>query len=158
MKTKGGLSEWIWAGPKYRREPLPLNDWDTGFFERVEIAPASRIVQIGAGDRAMTRRLAAAAPKGFVLALEYGEKQFAEALNTSQSSIPRIEKGEQNLTTNVMERIGKVLGRSILTLHKKSDDFRIIGGRKLSGTITTNTSKNGRRDITRLERRKHGCR
>ncbi len=71
------------------------------------------------------------------------QEAFAKALDTSQSAVARIEKGEQNLTTETLCRISQVLQKKILTLAPDSIDFKIYGGRKLSGEISTNTSKNG---------------
>ena len=70
------------------------------------------------------------------------QQDFAKLLKTSQSAVARIESGNQNLTTNEILKIGEVLHRKIISLDK-SIDFKIIGGKKLSGTIETNTSKNG---------------
>lgn len=70
------------------------------------------------------------------------QAEFAQALKTSQSAIARMEKGEQNFTTDTLQKIGNVLNRSIVSLHE-SIDFKVTGGKKLSGSIETNTSKNG---------------
>ncbi len=70
------------------------------------------------------------------------QQDFAKLLKTSQSAIARIESGNQNLTTNEILKIREVLHRKIISLDK-SIDFKITGGKKLSGEITTNTSKNG---------------
>ncbi len=70
------------------------------------------------------------------------QEDFARELNTSQSSIPRIEKGEQNLTTELLSKIGNVLNHKIVSIND-SIDFKVNGGKKLSGTIKTNFSKNG---------------
>src|SRR3989338_11153423 len=70
------------------------------------------------------------------------QEAFAKALNTSQSSVPRMEKGEQNFTTELLLKISKVLDHQIVSI-KDSIDFRVNGGKKLSGTIKTNFSKNG---------------
>jgi len=70
------------------------------------------------------------------------QKEFAKALNTSQSSIPRIEKGEQNLTTELLSKISDVLNHKIVSI-SDSIDFEVRGGKKLSGIIKTNFSKNG---------------
>lgn len=71
------------------------------------------------------------------------QAEFAKALNTSQSAVARIERGGQNLTVDQLSKIGDVLDRKILSLSDESVDFQIEGGRKLSGTIETNFSKNG---------------
>ena len=70
------------------------------------------------------------------------QEEFAKALNTSQSSIPRMEKGEQNFTTELLLKISNVLDHQIVSI-KDSIDFEVNGGKKLSGTIKTNFSKNG---------------
>ncbi|HYC83014.1 MAG TPA: UDP-N-acetylglucosamine 1-carboxyvinyltransferase [Candidatus Paceibacterota bacterium] len=67
---------------------------------------------------------------------------FAKALNTSQSAVARMEKGGQNFTTAELTKISNVLNRQIVSL-VESLDFKIVGGKKLSGTIQTNCSKNG---------------
>ena len=70
------------------------------------------------------------------------QEQLGEALGTSQSAIARIEKGEQNLTIAMLERIGESLGRGVVTLADGSLDFEIEGGRRLKGTVVVNTAKN----------------
>lgn len=70
------------------------------------------------------------------------QKDFASLLKTSQSAVARFESGRQNLTTNEIKKISKVLGRNLISIDE-SIDFRIRGGKKLHGEITTNTSKNG---------------
>ncbi len=69
------------------------------------------------------------------------QEEFAKALNTSQSSIPRMEKGEQNFTTELLTKISDVLKHKIVSIND-SIDFQVNGGKKLSGTIKTNFSKN----------------
>jgi UDP-N-acetylglucosamine 1-carboxyvinyltransferase len=71
------------------------------------------------------------------------QAEFAKALATSQSAVARIERGGQNLTVDQLSKIGEVLDRKIMSLSDDSVDFQIEGGRKLSGTIETNFSKNG---------------
>ena len=70
------------------------------------------------------------------------QEAFAKALKTSQSAVARMEKGEQNFTTGVLSKISDVLGHKIFSINN-SIDFEIHGGKKLSGTIRTNYSKNG---------------
>lgn len=70
------------------------------------------------------------------------QNDFAKLLNTSQSAVARMEKGEQNMTTSELNKISKALGRKILSI-SDSIDVEIYGGKKLSGTVVTNTSKNG---------------
>ncbi len=68
--------------------------------------------------------------------------ELAKMLKTSQSAIARMEKGEQNFTTETLAKLGRALGRDIITLSSGAMSFRIEGGRKLSGTVRVNTSKN----------------
>lgn len=70
------------------------------------------------------------------------QKDFAKLLNTTQSNIARMESGKQNLTTNELFKISKVLNQRFISL-KNTIDLKITGGSKLSGSIDTNTSKNG---------------
>ncbi len=67
---------------------------------------------------------------------------LAVALGTSQSAVARMEAGKQNFTTKELAKVSIALDRRIVTL-PESTDFRIEGGRKLSGSIATNYSKNG---------------
>ncbi|MBI4836081.1 MAG: UDP-N-acetylglucosamine 1-carboxyvinyltransferase [Candidatus Abawacabacteria bacterium] len=71
------------------------------------------------------------------------QEDFAELIGTSQSAVARMEKGEQNFTTEILTRVSKALNHKIVSLAEGSIDFEIEGGRKLSGEITTNASKNG---------------
>lgn len=70
------------------------------------------------------------------------QEEFAKELGTSQSSIPRMEKGEQNFTTELLNKISNVLNHQIVCLNN-SIDFQVSGGKKLNGIIKTNFSKNG---------------
>ncbi|KKU91656.1 MAG: UDP-N-acetylglucosamine 1-carboxyvinyltransferase [Candidatus Jorgensenbacteria bacterium GW2011_GWA1_48_11] len=70
------------------------------------------------------------------------QEEFAKALGTSQSAVARMERGGQNFTTHVLGKIGRTLEHKIVAL-TNSVDFKIEGGRKLHGAITTNSSKNG---------------
>lgn len=70
------------------------------------------------------------------------QKELADALHTSQSAVARMEKGEQNFTTEILSKISQILKRDIITLGTNTVNFQIEGGRKLSGEITVKTSKN----------------
>lgn len=71
------------------------------------------------------------------------QAELAKKLNTSQSAINRIEKGGQNISLDMLNRISDVLSSPIVTLNQPGTvNFRIEGGQTLSGAITTNTSKN----------------
>ncbi|MBU3922671.1 helix-turn-helix transcriptional regulator [Patescibacteria group bacterium] len=58
----------------------------------------------------------------FIIALEifklrekygYTQKDLAKKLNTTQSVIARIEKGNQNLTINYLNKIAKIFDKSV---------------------------------------------
>jgi UDP-N-acetylglucosamine 1-carboxyvinyltransferase len=68
---------------------------------------------------------------------------LAKALKTTQSAIARIESGKQNVSADMLRRISKALGKNLITLSPGTVNIEIEGGKKLSGTITTSTSKNG---------------
>lgn len=71
------------------------------------------------------------------------QAEFAKALGTSQSAVNRIENGKQNLSIEMLGRISSVLDKEIITIaDPQADNFEIHGGKELSGTITTKTSKN----------------
>jgi UDP-N-acetylglucosamine 1-carboxyvinyltransferase len=70
------------------------------------------------------------------------QDEFAKALTTSQSAVARMEKGDQNFTTGQLMKLSEILGHSIVSVDTTTD-FEIKGGHKLSGSIATNTSKNG---------------
>lgn len=70
------------------------------------------------------------------------QADFAKRLKTSQSAVARMEKGIQNFTAQEIERISLALESKIISVDE-SIDFKIYGGRKLSGVINTNSSKNG---------------
>ncbi len=70
------------------------------------------------------------------------QQELAQNVGTSQSAIARIEKGEQNLSMDMVGKISNALNKSLLTLGNDSMNLEITGGRKLAGTVATNTSKN----------------
>ncbi len=70
------------------------------------------------------------------------QKAFAQAMQTSQSAVARMEKGDQNLSTTQLLKISDVLQHQVVGL-KEGLDFKVTGGKKLHGTAVTNTSKNG---------------
>src|SRR6185295_11408706 len=72
----------------------------------------------------------------------FTQGEFAKALKTSQSAVARMEKGQQNLTTEMLAKISGVLNHEIITLADRSVNFKIEGGHKLSGKVTVNSSKN----------------
>ena len=70
------------------------------------------------------------------------QAQLAAALGTSQSAVNRIEKGGQNISLEMLARIGEVLSSDIVSLNTFGSNLRVEGGRQLSGEITIKTSKN----------------
>ncbi|HEX3787444.1 MAG TPA: UDP-N-acetylglucosamine 1-carboxyvinyltransferase [Pseudonocardiaceae bacterium] len=71
------------------------------------------------------------------------QTQLAEALGTSQSAINRIEQGNQNLSLDLVTRIGQALNSEIVSLgHAGPMHLRVTGGQTLSGSISVKTSKN----------------
>jgi UDP-N-acetylglucosamine 1-carboxyvinyltransferase len=73
----------------------------------------------------------------------YTQAQLAEAVGTSQSAINRIEKGGQNISLEMIARISEVLSSEIVSLNNSGKiNFRVHGGKKLSGSIEVKTSKN----------------
>ena len=70
------------------------------------------------------------------------QSQLAEALGTSQSAVNRIEKGGQNISLEMLARIGEVLSSEIVSLNTPGANLRVHGGKRLSGSIEVKTSKN----------------
>ncbi len=71
------------------------------------------------------------------------QAELAKELGTSQSAVNRIEKGGQNISLEMVARISEVLSSDIVTLNKNGKiNFRIHGGKELSGSIEVKTSKN----------------
>ncbi len=70
------------------------------------------------------------------------QSDLARKLNTTQSAVARIESGKQNVSTDTLKKLGKALGRNLLT-SPGSLNVEIEGGQELKGSIETNTSKNG---------------
>ncbi|HEX8779767.1 MAG TPA: UDP-N-acetylglucosamine 1-carboxyvinyltransferase [Nocardioides sp.] len=70
------------------------------------------------------------------------QQQLAERLATSQSAVNRIEKGHQNLSLEMLARIGAALDSEIVALGAGPTHLRVTGPTTLSGTISVKTSKN----------------
>lgn len=68
---------------------------------------------------------------------------LAKKINTTQSAIARIESGRQNVSADMLKKISKALGKNLITLSPGTVNIKVKGGKKLSGSIKTNTSKNG---------------
>jgi UDP-N-acetylglucosamine 1-carboxyvinyltransferase len=74
----------------------------------------------------------------------FTQAQLAERVGTSQSAINRIEQGGQNLSLEMLTRISTALDQQIVSIGgvPKRSHLRVQGGRKLSGSIAVNSSKN----------------
>src|SRR3954468_24596594 len=70
------------------------------------------------------------------------QHQLAELLGTSQSAVNRIEKGHQNLSLDMLARIGSALDSEIVALGAGPTHLRVTGPTRLSGSIDVKTSKN----------------
>src|SRR6478609_2714547 len=71
------------------------------------------------------------------------QNDLAESLGTSQSAVARIEQGKQNLSLEMLARIGESLDSEFVSLgHSGPQHLRIVGGQQLTGSIDVKTSKN----------------
>ncbi|MBA3990272.1 MAG: UDP-N-acetylglucosamine 1-carboxyvinyltransferase [Propionibacteriales bacterium] len=73
----------------------------------------------------------------------YTQASLATVLGTSQSAINRIERGHQNLTLDMLARIGEALDSEIVSLGMAGPmHLRVVGGTTLAGSIDVKSSKN----------------
>ncbi|MGI8888614.1 MAG: helix-turn-helix domain-containing protein, partial [Nocardioidaceae bacterium] len=73
----------------------------------------------------------------------YTQTEVAERLGTSQSAYNRIERGQQNVTLDMLSRIGEALGSGFVSVGgPEVMHLRVVGGTRLSGEINVKTSKN----------------
>jgi UDP-N-acetylglucosamine 1-carboxyvinyltransferase len=70
------------------------------------------------------------------------QQQLADVLSTSQSAVNRIERGHQNLSLEMLARIGEALDSEIVSLGGGPTHLRVTGPTTLSGSINVKTSKN----------------
>ncbi len=71
------------------------------------------------------------------------QSELADHLGTSQSAVARIEQGKQNLSLEMLARIGESLDSEFVSLgHSGPQHLRIVGGTQLSGSIDVKTSNN----------------
>lgn len=71
------------------------------------------------------------------------QTDLAKKIATTQSAIARMESGRQNISADMLKKISTALKKNLITLSPGTVNLTIEGGKKLSGTIETNTSKNG---------------
>ena len=71
------------------------------------------------------------------------QSELARLVGTSQSAIHRIERGQQNISLDMIKRLSLELGGQILSVNDHaSQSYKINGGNHLHGSVTVNTSKN----------------
>lgn len=71
------------------------------------------------------------------------QQELADLMGTSQSAINRIEKGQQNLSIEILERISDALNKQIININRPGAvSLRIEGKTELKGEITLKKSKN----------------
>jgi UDP-N-acetylglucosamine 1-carboxyvinyltransferase len=71
------------------------------------------------------------------------QAELADVLRTSQSAVNRIERGHQNLSLEMLARIGEALDSELVTLGGSGPmHLRVVGGTRLSGSIAVKSSKN----------------
>lgn len=71
------------------------------------------------------------------------QADLARKLKTTQSAIARMETGNQNISADMIKKISQTLQTNLLSSAPHTLNLKIDGGKKLEGTIETNTSKNG---------------
>lgn len=70
------------------------------------------------------------------------QKELGKLIGTTQSAVARMERGEQNLSTEMFAKISKALNREIIRIAGNDMSLSIEGGHKLNGSVTVSTSKN----------------
>ncbi|UPK73020.1 UDP-N-acetylglucosamine 1-carboxyvinyltransferase [Nocardioidaceae bacterium SCSIO 66511] len=71
------------------------------------------------------------------------QTELAHELNTSQSAVNRIERGQQNMSLEMLARVGEALDSEIVSLGTAGPmHLRVAGGTRLSGSIDVKSSKN----------------
>ncbi len=70
------------------------------------------------------------------------QQQLADELGTSQSAVNRIERGHQNLSLDMLSRIGEALESPLVSIGQGPTHLRVTGPTTLQGSIDVKTSKN----------------
>src|SRR5689334_10139058 len=70
------------------------------------------------------------------------QTQLADVLGTSQSAVNRIERGHQNITLEMLARVGEALDSEIVSFGSGPMHLRVTGPTRLSGSIAVKSSKN----------------
>src|SRR5690606_40301962 len=75
------------------------------------------------------------------------QAQLAETLHTSQSAVNRIEKGQQNLTLDMLARIGQARDSELANVAPATgpSHLRVKGGTTLGGAIDAKSDRKSTR-------------
>lgn len=68
--------------------------------------------------------------------------ELANALGTNQSSIARMEAGNQNFTAQMLDRLTQILGEDLLIKANSDRIIKITGGKPLYGEVEIQGAKN----------------
>lgn len=71
------------------------------------------------------------------------QSELAKRIGSTQSAVARMETGKQNVSAEMLKKLGSALKKNLVTLSPGTMNLAIEGGHKLTGTVVTNTSKNG---------------
>lgn len=74
---------------------------------------------------------------------DFTQKKLGHLIGTTQSAVARMENGEQNLSIEMFYKLGRALGKEIVSVTDNTMNLSIHGNKKLSGTVITSASKNG---------------
>ncbi len=69
------------------------------------------------------------------------QQQLADVLGTSQSAVNRMERGHQNVSMDMLARVGEALDRELVSIGGPVH-LRVTGPTRLTGSIEVKTSKN----------------
>ena len=69
------------------------------------------------------------------------QSKLAELLNTSQSAVARMEKGEQNFTTDTLSKVSKVLRNKAKQREAKGRKVKVKGDKAKQGNVKGNKGK-----------------
>jgi UDP-N-acetylglucosamine 1-carboxyvinyltransferase len=70
------------------------------------------------------------------------QQELANVLGTSQSAVNRIERGHQNVSLEMLARVGEALDEQLVTFGTGPTHLRVTGPTTLSGSIDVKSSKN----------------
>jgi UDP-N-acetylglucosamine 1-carboxyvinyltransferase len=70
------------------------------------------------------------------------QQELANVLGTSQSAVNRIERGHQNVSLDMLARIGEALDEQLVSFGSGPTHLRVTGPTRLSGSIDVKSSKN----------------